>query len=117
MKPSTKAGILRGAMYFTIGYHAVELVRVVRDVLTLDHVATSPAPAAVEVHPRLRWHGFVEQPSGDTWNRPECGLCGLERDHPVHDGTPACPLCADSHVHTHSPLEIICYRNGLKRGT
>lgn len=31
-------------------------------------------------------------------------------------GSTKCPLCAKTTVHDHTPLEIICYRNGVKYG-
>ena len=32
------------------------------------------------------------------------------------DGTTQCPLCGETWVHTHSPREIVIYRNGIKYG-
>lgn len=31
-------------------------------------------------------------------------------------GSTKCPLCGKTYMHEHSPLEIICYRNGIKYG-
>ena len=34
----------------------------------------------------------------------------------VISGSEACPLCGDAFIHTHSPKEIVIYRNGVKYG-
>lgn len=34
----------------------------------------------------------------------------------IIDGSTQCPLCGSFDVHNHTPLEIVCYRNGVKYG-
>lgn len=38
-------------------------------------------------------------------------LCGM-----LADGTTQCPLCGETWIHTHTPREIVIYRNGVKYG-
>lgn len=34
----------------------------------------------------------------------------------LSNGTTRCPLCGATYPHTHTPTEIVCYRNGVKYG-
>lgn len=61
--------------------------------------------------PRQYW---IAEGAGDGNGNPDTiaeHLRGM-----LADGTTQCPLCGETLVHTHSPREIVIYRNGIKYG-